>query len=124
MVNRKQSRYSNGDEKLKAMREAAHPDGVSVDPVPVTAGEEVTVLYYGPLARPDQKEVWLHIGYGSANNWEKVTDLRMERTGRGWARTFSVGDGDRLNFCFRDEQGNWDNNGGLNWSLEVHQGRI
>ncbi|MBC7335590.1 MAG: carbohydrate-binding protein [Clostridia bacterium] len=98
--------------------------GVAVDPVPLTAGEEVTVLYQGLLAEKGAEQVWLHVGYGPADRWENVTDYAMEKTGWGWVKKLRVEDAGRFNFCFHDNANNWDNNGGLNWSYEVHHGAL
>ncbi|MBC7342106.1 MAG: carbohydrate-binding protein [Clostridia bacterium] len=108
--------------KLEKMRAANHPDGVTVDPIPASRGEEITVLYYGPLAQNGASQLWMHTGYGPANQWSEVKDLPMEKTGRGWVAVVGADRGDRLNFCFHDNTGRWDNNQGRNWSLEIHEG--
>lgn len=123
MVDRRRSRFTDGDYKLKSMREANYPGGVVVDPVPITGGEEITVLYHGLLSESGAQEVYLHCGYGDARHWEKVSDIKMEKTGRGWAKTFKVTDNSRFNFCFHDNAYNWDNNNGINWSFEIHNGK-
>nr|WP_236995025.1 carbohydrate-binding protein [Heliomicrobium modesticaldum] len=30
--------------------------------------------------------------------------------------------GDGVHFCFHDSAHNWDNNNGLNWTIQVHNG--
>ncbi len=119
----KESRYRDGDMRLWNMRKADHPDGVTVDPVPITQGDEVTVLYYGLLSNAGADQVWLHTGYGDHDKWQAVHDYRMEKTGWGWAKTIQVNAGSRFNFCFKDSANNWDNNSGANWSFEVHTGK-
>lgn len=108
--------------RLKAMFEADYPQGVVVDPTPITAGEEITVLYYGLLARGGADQVYMRVGYGDARDWNKVQDLKMSRTGWGWVKTLEMQDDGRFNFCFRDSAFNWDNNNGINWSFEIHNG--
>lgn len=97
--------------------------GVTVYPVPITPGEHINIIYNGLLARSGATEIWLHLGYGHAHNWEKVQDLKMFKTGRGWEQTLKVPDEERLHFCFKDSANNWDNNNGRNWSYEIHNGR-
>lgn len=104
--------------KTRATAELA--GGVVVSPVPITLGERVTVKYHGSLARAGQ--VYLHYGYGPADRWQSVTELPMRKEDGSWEVTFPVAAGSRLNFCFRDEAFRWDNNGGRNWSFEVHTG--
>ncbi|KKM09598.1 carbohydrate-binding protein [Clostridiales bacterium PH28_bin88] len=108
--------------KLLTMREADYPGGVAVDPVPITQGDEVTVLYYGLLDKSGADQVWMHTGLGDAHNWRDVYDHRMEWTERGWVKVLPVHDDSRFNFCFKDSANNWDNNNGLNWSYEIHRG--
>jgi hypothetical protein len=111
------------DERLRAMRHADHPDGVVVDPVPMTSTDEVTILYHGLLSNSGADQVYLHRGYGFNNRWYAVDTHRMEKTDYGWVKTFKIQDDSRLNFCFHDSAHNWDNNSGRNWSFEIHDGQ-
>lgn len=112
-------------ERLQEARPATLPSGVVVDPVPVTAGEEITIFYNGVLAQEGAEQIYLHLGYGPPEDWHRVQDLKMSRTGWGWIKTVEVPfDEERLNFCFRCNLGRWDNNHGLNWSYVIHAGRI
>lgn len=96
---------------------------VTVYPTPITQGEYINVIYNGLLAQSGADSVWLHYGYGPHNNWRDVKDLKMFWTGRGWEQTLQASDPSRLNFCFKDSAGNWDNNHGHNWSFEIHHGK-
>ncbi|WP_031515560.1 carbohydrate-binding protein [Desulfofalx alkaliphila] len=112
-----------GAYRLKDMHDADYPGGVVVDPVPITAGEEILVYYNGLLAQSGADAMYLHYGYGDANRWTTTNDLRMAKTGWGFVKTLKVPEaGTRLNFCFHDSANNWDNNNGKNWSFEVHNG--
>ena len=98
-------------------------DGIFMEPVPITLGEDVKIKYKGVLAAEAQK-VFLHAGYGHAD-WNQVQDIPMKKTrDGGWSTTFKVEDPSRLNFCFKDNADNWDNNSGRNWSYEVHNGDL
>ncbi|MBO8138807.1 MAG: carbohydrate-binding protein [Desulfotomaculum sp.] len=109
--------------RLKDMHDADYPGGVVVDPVPITAGEEIVVFYNGLLAQSGADGVYLHCGYGNADNWQGVQDMRMAKTGYGFIKTLRTPEvSTRLNFCFRDTAYNWDNNNGRNWSFEIHNG--
>lgn len=112
----------NLEGKLEDMR-GNMVDGVALDPLPLTAGEELTILYSGRLADDTSgHQVYLHYGYGPSYQWHGVGDHPMERTGRGWVARLHVGEPGWFNFCFHDQRGNWDNNEGTNWSIEVHNG--
>ncbi len=108
--------------RLKEMHKYQFPDGVVVDPTPITAGEEITILYNGLLSQNGADQVYLHTGYGKAGQWRNVSDMRMSRTGWGWVKTLEMPDDARFNFCFKDSADNWDNNNGVNWSFEIHNG--
>lgn len=101
-------------------------DGVYVSPAPITAGDSVSVRYSGLLAKSGAEQVYLHMGYG-IGTWNSVADIPMTRVGPG---TFEarvdvpLEETSRFHFCFRDNAGNWDNNGGRNWSYEIHNGEI
>lgn len=121
-MNKKWTNFSRNDDRLRLMREAEFPGGVVVDPTPITAGAKVTVLYYGILAQEGTEEIYLHTGYGPHDHWYDIYEFRMGRTTRGFEKTFDVNDPTRLNFCFRNAAGDWDNNNGHNWSFEIHTG--
>ncbi len=124
MTDHRSSRYikKGEDNRLVKMMEASSPQGIAVDPIPITADQEMTILYNGLLAGCGADGVYLHCGYGSSNNWSNIEDIKMEWTQRGWVKTFKPKDDSRLNFCFKDSASNWDNNNGINWSVEVHNG--
>lgn len=121
MANR--SRFGDNEARLKAMHEAGYPDGVVVDPVPITAGEEITVFYNGLLGKEGQGQVYLHYGFGKHDNWRNVSDNKMEKTGWGWVTSVVMPDHEaRFNLCFKDGADHWDNNSNVNWSFQVHNG--
>lgn len=117
------TRFGTGEARLKAMSEANYPNGVVVDPAPITAGQEVTIFYNGLLDQSGAGDVYLHYGFGLEQDWYEVYDTRMERTGWGWVSNITVQNYEgRLNFCFKDGADHWDNNNGANWSFQIHDG--
>lgn len=116
------SNFGEAAGRLQAMYRADFSGGVVVDPTPITAYDEITVFYNGLLVQSGAEQIYLHVGFGDARNWRNVQDLRMSRTGWGWVKTLEMPDESRFNFCFRDNAYNWDNNNGLNWSYEIHNG--
>jgi len=116
-----QSNLNMVETRLEKMHQAKYPGGVVVDPLPVTAGEEVTIFYNGLLGGAEEKQVYLHYGHGRDDSWENISDTRMEKTGYGWVSSFRLPVyEERFNFCFKDSEGKWDNNNGINWSFEIH----
>lgn len=99
-------------------------DGVRVSPMPVTAGERVSISYSGLLASAGAGKVYLHCGEGPGA-WMNVRDIPMEKSSSGeWVAQLRAGEGGTLEFCFHDGAGNWDNNSGVNWAVTVHAGRM
>jgi len=99
-------------------------DGIYLEPVPITLGEEVKIKYKGLLAESGASKVFLHAGYGS-REWQKIVDLPMKKTrDGGWSVALQVEEPSSFNFCFRDDALNWDNNQGRNWSYQVHSGAV
>lgn len=97
-------------------------DGIFLDPVPITKGEELKIKYKGLLITSGAGKVYLHGGYGH-EAWDKIFDVPMKKTrDGGWSATIQVEEPSSINFCFRDDAENWDNNQGRNWSYQVHEG--
>jgi len=94
------------------------PGGVSIYPFPAREGDLVTVTYDGLLSHAGADQVYLYAGYD--RDWKDTHFLRMQRTDRGWEKTFAVNHRFKtINFCFKDSANNWDNNNGQNWSIPV-----
>ena len=99
-------------------------DGIFMDTVPITAGDEVRLKYKGLLAQSGARTIYLRTGYGTGT-WEGVQDIPMRKGRDGsWAASLVVDNSSRLNFCFHDGANNWDNNNGMNWSYEIHDGSL
>lgn len=98
--------------------------GIKINPVPITAGSQVNVVYNGILAAHGGEKVFLHAGYGHPQNWQMVKDYPMVKSTDGWETTIRVDNASRLNFCFKDSADHWDNNMGKNWSYEIHYGGL
>lgn len=98
-------------------------EGVSVTPIPLTAGETLTINYDGLLAQHGADSVYAHIGYGSNDHWVEIEDVPMKSKKKLWTCDVTPRDS-RVNFCFHDGANNWDNNNGHNWSLTVHDGGL
>lgn len=97
-------------------------DGIFLDPVPITLGDEIKIKYKGLLADAGAGKIYLHAGYGHGE-WQKVIDVPMKKTKDGaWSIKLQVEEASNFNFCFRDDAQNWDNNNGRNWSYQVHEG--
>lgn len=80
----------------------------------------VKISYIGQLFQDNAScEVSIHYGFGS--NWDNVTDIKMEKTELGFQAEINLLEGDTFNFCFRNENGIWDNNNGKNYIFPLEK---
>ncbi|MGE5581521.1 MAG: carbohydrate-binding protein [Bacillota bacterium] len=91
---------------------------VSWEPVKVSPGETVHLNYHGLLKNSGAGEIYLHYGFDSWNH--NINTLKMARNEQGdFVADVPTGDNREMNFCFKDEAGNWDNNNGWDWTLHL-----
>lgn len=104
---------------IKAFEYSKPISGVQVKPESAD-GSDVVILYNGRLAGPGPKRLYLHFGYGDNRSWSRIGELLMQSTDRGWEAAMHMGEDRQLNFCFKDEADNWDDNSGQNWSYRIN----
>ena len=80
---------------------------------------KVKISYTGKLFQEASQEVTIHYGFGI--NWDNVNDVVMEKTDLGFQAEITLGEGDTFNFCFKDENENWDNNEGQNYVFNLEK---
>ena len=80
---------------------------------------KVKISYTGTFFQDSSKEVFFNYGFG--NNWNNVKDVKMEKTELGFQTEVELGSGETFNFCFFNENGNWDNNYGNNYSFPIEK---
>jgi hypothetical protein len=99
-------------------------DGVYVSSTPITAGDQISIKYSGMLAKAGAEQLTLRMGYGH-DQWNGISDVPMSKVEDKAFETkveIPFEQCSRLQFCFVDSAGNWDNNQGRNWSYEIHCG--
>ncbi len=74
--------------------------------------ENLTLKYNGSL--DGAKTIYLH--YGIGQDWEGVSECKMRKLKYCYKTEVTIPTGADLNFCFRDQDGNWDNNFGSNYT--------
>ena len=79
----------------------------------------VKSTYTGKLFQDGSEEVFIHYGFGA--NWDNINDVAMEKTDLGFQAEITLGEGDTFNFCFKDENNNWDNNNGENYIFNLEK---
>ena len=82
--------------------------------------EDFVILYKGFLFSNNlTNDVYVSYGYG--NMWENKDEKKMKPSTFGYLATIDVGSGDNLQFVFRDDNGNWDNNNSQNYILPIEE---
>lgn len=74
--------------------------------------ESLELKYNGCL--DGAKTIYLH--YGIGETWEGVTECKMRKLKSCYKTEVTIPIGVDLNFCFRDTEGNWDNNYGNDYT--------
>ena len=77
----------------------------------------VKLSYTGELFQDGSEEVYIHYGFGL--NWDNVTETKMEKTELGFQAEIELLSSETFNFCFKNENGEWDNNDGQNYVFTV-----
>lgn len=83
----------------------------------IVADADVKITYAGWLFQNGSQDVQIHLGYG--DNWDNAQDILMEKTDLGFQAVIHVDSADTLNFCFKNENGEWDNNEGQNFIFKI-----
>lgn len=91
---------------------------VSVDPVPLEAGQPAYIRYNGLLAKSGADKVYMHLGYGQYD-WQQLHDVELNNDGTSWWTRQVINGPEKLRFCFYDSAHNWDNNNGMDWCCDV-----
>ncbi len=60
----------------------------------------------------DSENLYVHFGYA---NWCDVSEKKLRKLKNCYKTEITIPQDSELNFCFRDDYGNWDNNYGCNY---------
>ena len=74
-------------------------------------GEKIYELKYTGYLM-NSENLYLHYGY---TNWSDVSEKKMRKLKSCYKIEVSVPEGSELNFCFRANENEWDNNSGNNY---------
>lgn len=77
------------------------------------AGKESKITYSGSLFQNGSNNVNIVYGFGEA--WNNTTTKQMEKADNGFVANIRMRNFDTFNFCFSDNNNNWDNNNGFNY---------
>ena len=79
----------------------------------------VKISYTGKFFQDGCDNVSIHYGFGS--NWNNVNDIEMEKTELGYQAEIQLLEGETFNFCFKNGNGEWDNNYGENYVFPIEK---
>ncbi|MBP3708456.1 MAG: hypothetical protein J6J36_07700 [Clostridia bacterium] len=85
----------------------------------IVENSEIKVTYAGFLFQNGSQDVIAHLGYGE--DWENSQDITMEKTALGFQAIINVESAEKLNLCFRNSNGEWDNNNGNNYRFAIEK---
>lgn len=79
----------------------------------------IKISYTGKLFENNSEKVFIHYGFG--NNWDGLSEVEMEKTELGFQTELTLSDGDTFNFCFRNDNDEWDNNDSNNYIFNLEK---
>ena len=79
----------------------------------------VKITYAGKFFEDKSKEVFLH--YCFNDEWEKATDIKMEKSELGYQAELELDNNKILNLCFFNEDKKWDNNSEINYNFPIEE---
>jgi hypothetical protein len=95
--------------------------GIEVTGKKMCAGERINLVYSGLLAASGADRVFVHYGYGDA--WDSPELREMTGCGGRFETVIELKTPGRLNVCFKDSAGNWDNNTNRNYTFSIRAKR-
>jgi hypothetical protein len=83
---------------------------------------DIKVSYTGKFYQDENEKVILHYGYGK--DWNNVNEIEMKKTDLGYQAELNLAGSDSLNFCFKNQNNEWDNNFGQNYIFNIEKPEI
>ncbi len=77
----------------------------------------VKISYTGNFFEDNSEEVFIHYGFGE--NWDNLSEIKMEKTELGFQTEIKLLESSTFNFCFRNGNNEWDNNDSKNYIFEL-----
>ena len=79
----------------------------------------VKIFYTGQFFESRSEEVYIHYGFGLL--WEHANEKKMELTEFGYEAEIDIFSADTFNFCFRNQDNEWDNNLFQNYCFDIER---
>lgn len=82
----------------------------------------VKISYTGTFFEDGSQEVYIHYGFGPF--WDNLSEVKMERTELGFQTEIDLIESDTFNFCFKNENDQWDNNNYQNYIFNLEKPQL
>lgn len=83
---------------------------------------KVKISYTGQFFEDGSKEVFIHYGFGPF--WDNLSEVKMEKTELGFQTEVDLIESDTFNFCFKNENDEWDNNNYQNYVFNLEKSNL
>ena len=83
----------------------------------LTPNITVKISYTGKFFQDQSEKVLIHYGFDS--DWKNSADIDMNKTELGFQAEILLQDAKTLNFCFKNNKDEWDNNNENNFIFEI-----
>lgn len=83
---------------------------------------KVKISYTGKFFQDGYETVYAHYGFGM--QWDKVNEIKMEKTDLGYQTEIELKEGETFNLCFKaikEDGEEWDNNDGQNYIFPLEK---
>ena len=80
---------------------------------------KIKISYIGQLFNESTENVFIRYGFG--DKWENKTDLKMTKSELGFQTEIELINSDSFQFCFYNENEEWDNNVNKNYSFPIEK---
>lgn len=97
-------------------------DAVFFDTDKLIEGRTAKLTYKGFLANNGANEIYVHFGFGLL--WDNLQELKLDKINDHFETDINLNSRENLNFCFRDENNNWDNNESKNYTMEISKEEV
>ena len=97
-------------------------DTILFDTDKLIEGRTVKLTYSGTLVDGGASEIYVHFGFGLL--WDNLQELKLEKVDGAYETEITLTSSENINFCFRDENNNWDNNNAQNYTAPISKVEI
>ena len=85
----------------------------------LTPYTNIKISYTGKFFQDNSEHVFIH--YGFNNEWDNLTEMEMKKTELGYQVEIKLLDKESFNFCFKNDNDEWDNNEGQNFIFLIEK---